>query len=326
MTNDAMHPRGDGAANGLDADVAAMLERRSTRGTADDLRGPIAAAVSTTRQQADPVGRLAAAFRATRWPRILVFAVVASGLIGGAILVGGSRPSRTDAPILAEASASAPTPSADRPDPTPAETAKLAAIVPQALPSAGPAARGLSGWLRTGEFARAFSYVVPADLEGLRLVSDSAYVYGLVRGDDPLWTGNEDWGTEGIAVGHLAGPVVHPCPWGGSRAQVHSDPQGLADDLLKTGVTATKVGTVTVDGHEGIAFDLQPGACDVSDLHMADGLSGGKTIPLTHPARMIVLRVGETPLVIVVWAASGAALQQWLPAAEQLIASIRFRD
>jgi hypothetical protein len=181
---------------------------------------------------------------------------------------------------------------------------------------------------RDDTFARPFDYLLPADMKlRLSVKSERLHVLERTTGDEP----------EGISIWIVDDVLADPCRPDGPTSARQPGADGLIGHLRSlTGLELTDVARVTIDGRAATRLDAMVGggraACSFEGLRDLEGMSLWRDdvspskdwifVPRDRPLPLTILDVDGETVVIEVW--SYRDLDTWLPAANGIIASIRF--
>lgn len=216
--------------------------------------------------------------------------------------------------------------------------AVIAVAVLASLPRPTPITDG-STTLGAMSGSLAITYAVP---EGLELSVDDGYA-SPAEGDTPrAIVGFTQGGVGAYGWGLLRESVDQEAYTPGARGVVIAD----VTDMKLHGMRGAELGNdaatflevmhdsewwdlrdvseTTVDGRP--AFQGRPVMVEVWWTHLDTSESSGTLIELRHPSQVIVTEVGDTLLMIQIWAGTEEQLDAWIPTAMEFVDSIEISE
>ncbi len=276
-----------------DERIRVAFERRAARATPRDLGEAVRGSTVGVRQRRRVLGL------APRWRWGRMAPIVAVVLTAGALAVASLGVGRHQLPAVT---------------PTPSSTAAVASPTPSLTPA---------GTGRAGDFVRPFSYTIPAG-SSLTLPAFDDRIYPFVEAGGDPGSGPSGGGPAvggGVTVVSAQEPTVHGVTQSGGRTAISTDPAQFIEDLRTMAHTDLGEATpTTLDGRPALSVEVR--ASSVGDFHYRPGLSSD--VPLTNPGRLIVADVNGITVVVLIWAATPAYLDGWLPIGTAFVNSIRF--
>jgi hypothetical protein len=277
-----------------DAAIDSMFSRRARRVDPDGLRDQILAATAVVSQTRGWRIRLQA-FRNP--PRALVLALLATGLVGMAILGSGTLREPPPGTRIAETFIR-PFEYALLPD----ETMRLATLQ-----------RALVAWTSGPDFAAPDPVSSPEE-------------------DRPIWQPMSAAG--GIIVASAETAWSHSPS---SRFTLRTAPGEFIADLRDTArVEMGEVAETTLDGRPALTvmlsgiggFDIHVAGDPARSPGPFNGLGGpgGDAVLLNVPARLIAADIDGSTVFVLVWAHTTEDLDAWLPVADKFVSTIQFKE
>jgi hypothetical protein len=179
---------------------------------------------------------------------------------------------------------------------------------------------------RVDDLPRPFEYALPPG-SALQPYSDrmvewiSAAAPGSPSESDPPYA-------QAVSRGVVIATAETAWSHGNGRVRLRTTPAALLEDLRGRTRLPLAASSTTVDGRPALtAMADPPGANDLHFTRSMEGLVGGTAyVIFTYPARITLVDIDGSTVVLLTWARSSADLAAFLPVADGFIDTIHFVD